>query len=62
MKKKERKVLKEKLTAAVKKVLATNNAILTAKIEKAVKKSINQIVKKSKKKIIAKKKAGIAKK
>jgi hypothetical protein len=40
----------------VKKVLTTNNAILTAKIEKAVKKSMKQIVKKSKKKIIAKKK------
>ncbi len=43
---------------AVKKVLATNNAILTAKIEKSAEKYINEIFNKSKKKIIAKKKIG----
>lgn len=62
MQKKERKALKEKLTAAVRKVLTTNNAVLTAKIEKAVKKSISRIVKKSEKKILAKKKVVPAKK
>ena len=61
MKKKEKKELKEKLIVAVKKVLTTHNAILTAKIEKTVKKSIKQIVKKSKKKIISKKKTAVAK-
>jgi hypothetical protein len=62
MKKSERKILKEKLTTAVKKVLVTNNAVLTAKIEKAVKKSIRRIVKKSKKKRIAQRKAADIKK
>ena len=57
MTKEERRALKEKLTAAVKKVLITNNAVLTVKIEKAVKKSITRIVKKSEKKVLAKKKA-----
>ena len=61
MKKKEKRELKEKLIVAVKKVLTTNNAILTSKIEKAVKKSMKQIVKKSKKKINTKKKSAVAK-
>jgi hypothetical protein len=61
MKKKEKKELKEKLIVAVKKVLNTNNAILTAKIEKSAEKYISEIVKKSKKKIIAKKKPAVAK-
>ena len=61
MEKKEKKELKDKLILAVKKVLTTNNTILTAKIEKAVKKYIKEIVKKSKKKIIAKKKPAVAK-
>ena len=43
MKKKEEKALKEKLVAAVKKVLKDNNALLTVKIEKVLKKSIKQI-------------------
>ena len=51
MKKKEGKVLKEKLVAAVKKILTANNAVLTEQIEKTVKTSINKIVKKSRKKI-----------
>ena len=62
MKKKERKLLEEKLATAVKKVLTANNAVLTLKIEKAVKKSISKIVKKSKKKIVAKKKVSAVKK
>ncbi len=62
MRKKERKLLKEKLTAAVKRVLKSNNALLTSKIEKAVNKSINKIVKKRKKKIIAKRKSSVIKK
>ena len=56
MKKKERALLKEKLTDAVKKVLTANNDKLSAKIEKAVRKSIELIVKKSSRKIIAAKK------
>lgn len=54
MKKKEGKILKEKLITAVKKVLAANNAVLTEQIEKKVKKSISKIVKNSDKKITAK--------
>lgn len=61
MKKKEKKELKEKLMVAVKKVLINNNAILTAKIEKTVKKSMKEIVKKSKKKVIAKRKPAVVK-
>ncbi len=61
MKKKEKKELKNKLIVAVKKVLTANNAILTTKIEKTVKKSIKAIVNKSKKKNIAKKKTAVAK-
>ena len=62
MKKKEEKELKEKLVAAVKKVLKDNNAILTVKIDKVVKKSIKQIIKKSSKKIAVKRKPEAAKK
>jgi hypothetical protein len=51
MSKKERKVFKEKLIAAVKKILKANNTQLTAKIEKVVKKSVRQIVKKSQNKL-----------
>ncbi len=61
MKKKDKKELKQKLIVAVKKVLESNNGILTAKIEKAVKNSIKLIVKKSRKKITTKKKAAVAK-
>jgi hypothetical protein len=62
MKKKEEKALKEKLVEAVKKVLKDNNAILTVKIDKIVKKSIKQIKKKSSKKIAVKKKPVVDKK
>ena len=62
MKKKEEKELQEKLVAAVKKVLKDNNAILTVKIDKVVKKSIRQIIKKSSKKIAVKRKPEAAKK
>jgi hypothetical protein len=43
MKKKEGKVLKEKLIAAVKKTLKENDALLTNKIEKTVKKAIKKL-------------------
>jgi NCAIR mutase (PurE)-related protein len=57
MKKKEAKALKEKLIAAVKKVLKANNTSLTTKIDNAVKKAIRQLVKKNMKKIVTKKAA-----
>ena len=47
MKKKEKKVLKEKLLTAIKRVLKTNNASLTNKIEKILKKSIKKIADKT---------------
>lgn len=53
MKKKEGKVLKEKLLLAVKKTLKENNALLTVKIEKLVNKAVKKIVKKSTGKILA---------
>ena len=54
MKKKEKKALKEKLLAAIKRVLKTNNASLTNKIEKVLKKSIKKIADKTDiKKIVA---------
>ena len=54
---KEAKALKEKLIAAVKKVLKANNTSLTTKIDNAVKKAIRQLVKKNMKKIVTKKAA-----
>jgi hypothetical protein len=57
MKKKEAKALKEKLIAAVKKVLKANNTSLTTKIDNAVKKAIRLLVKKNMKKIVTKKAA-----
>lgn len=54
MTKKERKAFEEKLITAVKKILKANETVLTAKIEKFVKKSVQRIVKKSK--VTAKKK------
>lgn len=62
MKKKEGKALKQKLIVAVKKTLKDNDAVLTDKIEKVVKKSIKQIVKKSSKKVTIKKKSATVKK
>jgi len=62
MKKKDGRALQEKLTAAVKEILTANNAVLTDKIEKAVKNSVKQIVKKTKKKTIVKKKPQVSKK
>ena len=57
MKKKEKKALKEKLLAAIKRVLKTNNASLTNKIEKVLKKSIKKIADKADiRKIVASKK------
>lgn len=61
MKKKEKKELEAKLIVAVKRVMTTNNAVLNAKIEKTLKKSIKAIVKKSKKKVVAIKKPVAAK-
>lgn len=61
MKRKEGKALKEKLIVAVKKTLKENDAVLTDKIEKVIKKSIKQIVKKSSKKAIVKKKPSVPK-
>jgi len=58
MTKKERKAFKEKLITAVKKILKANETVLTAKIEKFVKKSVQRIVKKSK--VTAKKKTVVA--
>jgi hypothetical protein len=52
MKKKEGKVLKEKLLLAVKKILKDNNAVLTGKIEKLVNKAVKKIVKNSTEKIL----------
>ncbi|MEP7195938.1 MAG: hypothetical protein ABI851_05420 [Saprospiraceae bacterium] len=61
MKKKEKNNLKGKLFLAVKKVLTTNNSIITDKIEKTLKKSIKLIVKNIKQKIITRKKPIAAK-
>jgi hypothetical protein len=61
MKKKEGKVLKEKLLLAVKKILKDNNAQLTVKIEKLVNKSVKKIVKNSTGKILARAKPLAAK-
>jgi hypothetical protein len=61
MKKKEGKLLKEKLIVAVNKTLKDNKAVLTDKIEKLVKKSVKQIVKKSRKKAVVKKKPVVTK-
>jgi hypothetical protein len=61
MKKKEGKLLKGKLIVAVNKTLKDNNAVLTDKIEKLVKKSVKKIVKKSRKKAVAKKEPVVAK-
>ncbi len=61
MKRKEGKALKEKLIVAVKKTLKANDAVLTDKIEKVIKKSIKQIVNKSSKKAIVKKKPSVPK-
>jgi hypothetical protein len=61
MKKKDAKVLKGKLIAAVKKVLKANNTSLTTKIDNAVKKAIRQLVKKNRKKIATKKAAVVSK-
>lgn len=58
MTKKERKAFEEKLITAVKKILKANETVLTAKIEKFVKKSVQRIVKKSK--VTAKKKTVVA--
>jgi len=57
MEKVEKKALKEKLLAAIKKVIKNNKAVLSIKIEKAVKKSIKKIVSKTaknKKAVVAK--------
>ena len=59
MKKKEKKELKTKLILAVKKVLDSNNATLTAKIEKYAKKYINEIFRKSKTIVIPKRKVAV---
>jgi hypothetical protein len=61
MKKKEGKVLKAKLIAAVKKVLKENNSLLTVKIEKVVNRSVKKIIKKSSGKILTSKKPLAAK-
>ena len=50
MKKKDRKVLKGKLLAAIKKVLKDNKDELKNKTEKAINKSIKKIVRKTDKK------------
>lgn len=57
MKKKERRVLREKLLTAIKKVLKDNKDDLKNKTEKAILKSIKQIAKKTdkKKKVVLKK-------
>jgi hypothetical protein len=47
MEKVEKMALKEKLLAAIKKVIKDNKAVNSIKIEKAVKKSIKQIVSKT---------------
>ena len=47
MKNKEQKILKKKILIAFKKALKLNNADVTSKVEKAMKKSIKQIVKKT---------------
>ena len=47
MKKNERKALKESILAAIKLKLKENNARVTDKFEKSVRKSIKQIVKKA---------------
>jgi hypothetical protein len=60
MKKKERKMLEEKIHSAAIQVLKDHKTSLTDKIEKAVKKSVKQIIKKldKRKDVSEKKKAG----
>lgn len=57
---KKKRLLKEKLTNAVKKVLIAYNVSLISEITKAVEKSINQIVSKTKKEIKTSKKPVVA--
>ncbi len=47
MKKKDRKIIEEKLESAIKQLLKENKTDVTAKVEKIVKKSVKQILKKA---------------